>query len=352
MIICDSLHSDDSLNMDSLSATIQRCKVKLRLDNPTEGYGNCFPNAIVQQCRRPEIQDWLLENKPWVIVKSQQFLRREVKNFALQCVHKTLFDYKTNYEKVECNSDRTWKDYWIEMGQDGTWVDSFFVQVTSWYLGLDIKILTTSSTPEHPYITITGNINNCSAVSEGPPLLLGNYTNVHYQSLLPLSQNNTVPKFKNKEQKSKSDGSYNEEMSKTGATQDDYIYIHKGEQILFKGLENEKLQCPFCCSAFQRILSHIASKKCNISSLEIDTVEFTSQLKSYREGFRIEVGRRQKQKSRAKLLIERGHEAIREDQNKWKQKSQAFLVTERGKEAIKKDQVDRKGKRSHKERPS
>ena len=169
--------------MDGLSSTIKKCKVPLKLDTYTEGYGNCFPYAIVQQCRRPEIKDWLLENKPWAIVKSHQTLQRQVRHFALQSQHKTLNEYKTNYEAILHNSDRNWKDYWDEMGKEGIWVDSVFVQVTAWYMGLDIKILTTSSTPEHPYITINGDIEGPFAASSGPPLLLGNYTNVHYQSL-------------------------------------------------------------------------------------------------------------------------------------------------------------------------
>ena len=136
--------------MNGLSSTIQKCKLQLKLDNPTEGYGNCFPNAIVQQCRRPEIQNWLLENKPWAIVKSQQALRKQVKNFALKSTHRMLHDYKTNYETILRNSDKSWPDYWNEMGHDGAWVDSLFVQVTAWYMGLDIKVLTTSSKPENP----------------------------------------------------------------------------------------------------------------------------------------------------------------------------------------------------------
>ena len=174
--------------MDGLSATIRKYKIQLKLDNNTEGYGNCFPNSVVQQCRRPEIKDWLLENKPWAIVSTHQSVRRKVKNFALQSNHKTLHEYKTNYETVLVNSRRTWSNYWDEMGQDGVWVDSIFVQVTAWFIGLDIKIISTSSSPEQPYILVTGDINSSFASSEGPPLLIGYYANVHYQSLLPLSQ--------------------------------------------------------------------------------------------------------------------------------------------------------------------
>ena len=38
--------------MDTLTAAIQRCQLSLKLDNETEGQGNCFPNSIVQQKTR------------------------------------------------------------------------------------------------------------------------------------------------------------------------------------------------------------------------------------------------------------------------------------------------------------
>jgi hypothetical protein len=71
------------------------------------------------------------------------------------------------------------------MALDGTWVDHIFVQMIAWYMELDLLILTTSSQPENPVIFISGNINNIPAPGSIPPLVLGNYTNVHYQSLLP-----------------------------------------------------------------------------------------------------------------------------------------------------------------------
>ena len=70
------------------------------------------------------------------------------------------------------------------MAQDGTWVDHIFVQMIAWYMELDLLIVTTSSQPDNPFIFISGNINNIPAPDSIPPLLLGNYTNVHYQSLL------------------------------------------------------------------------------------------------------------------------------------------------------------------------
>jgi hypothetical protein len=319
--------------MDGLTSAIKRCNIHLKLDNNTEGYGNCFPNAIVQQCRRPEIRTWLQENKPWAIVSNQRTLRTKVKTFALKSRNKNLCNFKSNYEKIlQKTENKTWTDYWEEMGQDGAWVDSVSVQVTAWYMGLDILILTTSSKPEHPFISVTGNIDNTSVSSTGPPLLLGNYTNVHYQSLVPLYKNMNMqyqPKRRTLGVEKE-----NNENSKT----DDFIYMHNGEQIIFHSLDTEKLQCPFCSESFQRLVSHVASKKCRISKSNIDRLEFTSQLNSFREGFRLELGRKRKQKSQTKLREEKGTEVIKAEQNQRKLKSRTGLREEKGTEVNKTEQ--------------
>ena len=233
--------------MDELTSTIQKCNIQLKLDNNTEGYGNCFPNAILQQCRRPEIQAWLQKNKPWAIVSNHRTLRKNIKHFALNSPHKTLQDYKINYERIVQQQDNTsWTDYWAEMGQVGTWVDSVFVQVSAWYMGLDIQILTTSAKPENPFLIITGNINTANASSSGPPLLLGNYTNVHYQSLLPVSMSMKV------QHKPRTRTSVRQTGIIDNETRDDFIFMHNGQQIIFPNLESERLQCPFCSESFLR----------------------------------------------------------------------------------------------------
>ena len=167
--------------MSGLSEAIKRCKVRLKLDNITEGLlYNCFPNAIVQQCRRPEINNYLLEKNRMGIFKSPQALRREITNFALNDKHKTINEYKKNYETTLCNTDRTWIDYWVNMGKDGTWVDSVFIQVTPWYIGLDIQILTPSSKPDNPFIVISGNIDN---PLENSPTALSSFSFPSYCSV-------------------------------------------------------------------------------------------------------------------------------------------------------------------------
>ena len=44
---------------DEIMETVHRLQLPLKLDFPTEGRGNCFPISIMQQCRRPEILNYL-----------------------------------------------------------------------------------------------------------------------------------------------------------------------------------------------------------------------------------------------------------------------------------------------------
>ena len=320
--------------MDELSSAIKRCDLQLKLDNPTEGYGNCFPNAVVQQCRRPEIRTWLQKNKPWALFSDQQLLRIKVSNFALKSRHKTIADLKKTYvEEIQPVDKQSWTDYWNKMSQDGTWVDHMFVQVTAWYMELDILILTTSSLPNNPFIYINGNLDNDPGVTSGPPLLIGNYTNVHYQSLL---QKHGV--LHQKMDQKPTHGIVDQETQKS----DDFIYFQNGATITFRILENAKFQCPHCEKPFSSLVKHITNQHCKISHSNIDIKEFKSQFDSYREGYRLEMGRKRKQMSRDKLLVERGPVQIRKEVNEWKIKSSDKILVERGPVQIRKEVNERK----------
>ena len=168
----------------------------MKLDDNTEGFGNCFPIAIVQQVRRPEIRNWLQSKKPWTIPNNHRTLRIKIINFALRRQLKAIDDLKANYNSVIRNiENKSWLEYWQHMAEEGIWVDHLFVQMTAWYFELDIKILTTSSQPPNPYIVISGNVNQIPNFVSGPPLLVGNYTNVHYQSLLPITSDWSLDKI-------------------------------------------------------------------------------------------------------------------------------------------------------------
>ena len=196
------------------------------------------------------------------------------------------------------------------MERDGTWVDSVFIQITAWFIGLDIQILTTSSEPNNPYISISGNIHNPSVKSAGPPMLVGNYTNVHYQSLVPI--NNRLDIKDNKP--------CQESDQESGALQESFIYSYNGVQITFLQLHDKNFQCPFCKKNFARIISHLSRKQCTISDSNINTKEFGNQLSAFKEGFRLEMGRKRKQKSMMKLKLERRIDTIKRNPNERKVK--------------------------------
>ena len=84
--------------MDGLTLAIRRCNLKLKLDNLTEGFGNCFPHAIVQQCRRPEVRKWLHDHNPNALFNGQEHVRREVTNFALKSRHVEITRLKTQHK--------------------------------------------------------------------------------------------------------------------------------------------------------------------------------------------------------------------------------------------------------------
>ena len=173
---------------NEIMKTVRALGLPLKLDQLTEGLGNCFPIAIIQQCRRPEIFNQL---KP--IVKMQlrhknahRMLRLLVKIFITKSKHQNIARLKDRYEALELNmSGETWSQYWDRMANDRVWVDIWFVQGTAWYLGLDLWIVDCQSKDDIPFIQISGNIEDSEIPCAGPIITLGTKSNVHFQSLLP-----------------------------------------------------------------------------------------------------------------------------------------------------------------------
>ena len=73
---------------------ISRCKLHIKLDNLTEGDGNCFPRAVAQQCRRQEIQINIEEEKK-TVTNHFMSLRKAVCNFMLDNCHPCIESFKT-----------------------------------------------------------------------------------------------------------------------------------------------------------------------------------------------------------------------------------------------------------------
>ena len=176
--------------MEEIRNAISRCQLNLKLDDYTIGDGNCFPRAVVQQCRRLEIQINLNENGQ-TNTKDYFTLRAAVCNFMTNSQHHIIQQFKQSYIDNELPTiGIAWNDYWVAMSQDKVWVDYKFIQGTAWYLNQDVMIVTTRSTPINPYIFISGDMTNNNIPCPGIPLLIGSQLDQHYQSLLPGLINN------------------------------------------------------------------------------------------------------------------------------------------------------------------
>ena len=119
---------------------------------------------------------------------SPTLLRQAVYNFISNSKNPKILNYKKQYEEIVAPLDsKTLSEYWQIMIKDYEWVDSIFVQSTAWFLGHDIIIVTTTSTDDHPFLTISGNLVDENMPCQGIELTIGSLSQVHYQSLLPIT---------------------------------------------------------------------------------------------------------------------------------------------------------------------
>ena len=185
----DGLFQIEKRIAQEIMETVQRLELPLKLDQLTEGRGNCFPISIIQQCRRPEILSYL-RPKPRQIAQlrnGHSLLRKHVMEFIMKSKTMRVQQFKEQFDELDgLVNGETWVQYWQRMLRDRAWVDFWFVQATAWYLQMDIWIVATSSTESSPYIQISGNLGDDSCPSDGPIITLGTKSNSHYQSLLPI----------------------------------------------------------------------------------------------------------------------------------------------------------------------
>ena len=184
--------------------TVQRLQLPLKLDQITEGRGNCFPISIIQQCQRPEILSYLRPKLRKIVRlrNGHSALRQNVIEFIMKSKTLRVEQFKRQYEETDGAIEPydSWNQYWQKMARDRAWVEYWFVQATAWYLQMDIFIVATSCTEKDPYIQISGNLGDGSRPSDGPIITVGSKSNSHYQSLLPIEMlhlefrdNNQVP---------------------------------------------------------------------------------------------------------------------------------------------------------------
>ena len=171
----------------------------LKLDELTPGFGDCFSEAIVQQCQRPPIKLYLQSRG--ITISNMLQLKAKVAEFVnVNKKARKLQDLRVNFEASQLNMRheglpaRTWREYWADMQRSGPWADDHFVQCTAWYLNVRLSILYVGSETEGKTTTSIDGQFFPSAPGESQPVMyLGYIVNTHYQSLLPQVEDNTMP---------------------------------------------------------------------------------------------------------------------------------------------------------------
>lgn len=333
---------------------VQRLNLPFKLDELTEGQGNCFPISIIQQCRRPDILE-KLSPEAQIIAEYENghsLLRDTVKKFITQSNHSTIIAFKNEYDQnIAVAMGETWSEYWARMIVDKTEVDYMFIQGTAWYLALDIMIIDTSSTKENPTMIVSGNIENEEWASKDM-ITIGSKTNSHFQSLLliDLDEDEMIPnnekinegtskqteehsshgigtkkepremqsprnskegessKSRPKEcrkshddQRSQCVSGVNNSKADSSQSHDEmkpFTYEMRGKKIEFKCMtENYSMKCPNCQIETRYIVQHM-SKKASCQK-QIDTGDFKRKFQEYKNQNKEKILRDQRERQKA-----------------------------------------------------
>ena len=99
---------------------------------------------------------------------------------------------------LEGRMRRSWRQYWTDMQRHGQeeryWADDIFLQATALYLNMDLRIIWAGDNTIGQVATTVDGLFYQVAQGESRPLLyLGYIVNEHYQSLLPVVEDDYMP---------------------------------------------------------------------------------------------------------------------------------------------------------------
>ena len=313
---------------NDIMISVRRLHLPLKLDELTEGKGDCFPLAVLAQCRRTgvfrDLNDYVKsiinENDPTV-------LRIALKKFMITSSEDAVRKLKSNYEEILAPIDGlSWNKYWDSMSNTYTWVDHPFIQGMAWFINHDIMITTTTSSKDRPYVKISGNLLNESIPCGGTPLILGCKSDIHFQSLIPITEplrtfelnttelmkkksksepfkaakeNKDVIKIAHKfgeedkivqsslkysspqdmqsKERIKARTHINEETQNVGT----FCYQNSNKCLRFQIKDTGFVSCAFCKISFKSIVQHLKRSHCMVEDIEKfkgKLLEFTSKL--------------------------------------------------------------------------
>ena len=171
---------------NQIMVKIEQLGLPYMLDLLTEAKGDCFPVAVLQQCRRTDIR-WRVNPIVQQLAREMDVVgfRWQVWNFMLgKREHPRVIEMKNAWNAGGgIVNGRNWEQFWKEMLEERKWVDEPFVQGTAWFLNLDILIVNTSSRSYN--MMVSGNMDNQNEANVGPKLIIGFKAESHYQSLIP-----------------------------------------------------------------------------------------------------------------------------------------------------------------------
>ena len=248
---------------DAILSHCRKLKLPMKLDTLTQGLGNCFMVAVLQQLRRQEIHNNLGDDlKQMAVDLDQMKLRRIVVEFIRHRKdHPQVMYMKERFapDLEVVNGPRSWEEYWERMLINCNWADGDFVQATAWYFNRKIWIMDTSCTRQLPYIEICGNMDDTdSSLTNVDPLLIGSTTGNHYQSLLfdwekinvHNSESNHTAVIQHLKRKHEPTQELNEPPCKV-----------KKDDFKTSSLSDSK--CPNCKKEFKQLLKHLNKSKCH-----------------------------------------------------------------------------------------
>ena len=195
---------------EMLREAIKKSELNLKLDHPTRGDGNCCARAILQQCQRAPIRLLLQSRK--VTFNTIMQLKHNVSRFIqengnTQKVRNMRVSFEISQHTIhhEGLRKRTWGQYWVDMEQDAgemqgirwweCWADDTWLQAAAWYLDMPIVIIWAGDDTQGRIISTTdGYWTPLAEGEQRPKLYLGYIVRAHYQSLLPLVEDQ-IPQF-------------------------------------------------------------------------------------------------------------------------------------------------------------
>ena len=195
---------------EMLREAIKKSELNLKLDHPTRGDGNCCARAILQQCQRAPIRLLLQSRK--VTFNTIMQLKHNVSRFIqengnTQKVRNMRVSFEMSQHTIhhEGLRKRTWGQYWADMEQDAEqmqgirwwecWADDTWLQAAAWYLDMPIVIIWAGDDTQGRIISTTdGYWTPLAEGEQRPKLYLGYIVRAHYQSLLPLVEDQ-IPQF-------------------------------------------------------------------------------------------------------------------------------------------------------------